>query len=425
MNDTTPMPPSSQNDKEPQSMPEWLYESIAVCTRQTSHAFARYFAVAAFGCLTLLGITDAQIAIDGRTVLPLFGISVQIWDFVWLVLAISTFLFLHFHVYLTRLHQLLKHAKEHYKDYEEKRIYPWFFLIVKWSDIDESEMTVLKTIQGVLGTLAVWLSLYYVGYLSVRIIYKMHDPISANGMTILWFLTMIFSVLAWKEIYITPLGNKKFRQWFQRPYRSGIPLILFMLLFLMPPLSDILFTVPHLRQSRTYALRAANTIMVEPPSIDAPAIPWGDFSKKHFENADFSRSVFKRADMTGVHLKGAVLVEAMFDFCTMRGADLRATHSSGARFCNADLTVSRLDSAILRAADFSYSNLMGCSFDSTDLAGALFVGAKNLTAAQLCKSKSLFEAVLDSNILSEVCRECSTLLHRRSSITLISRGTRR
>jgi len=126
-------------------------------------------------------------------------------------------------------------------------------------------------------------------------------------------------------------------------------------------------------------------------------------------------------------------------------ADLRGSNLTRTNFCNANLFMvdfrdAKLYHADLRGADLFWAKLQNANLRRADLRnasmpeaelhGALFIeadlrGVRYLTISQLCKSKSLYKAKLDPELLAIVKEKCPKLFEQPKNLVEADGGQNR
>ncbi len=109
-------------------------------------------------------------------------------------------------------------------------------------------------------------------------------------------------------------------------------------------------------------------------------------------------------------LWGADLEETDLRGAKLRDADLEEADLSDADLREADLNGAKLRSTNLQGANLEQAYLMGADLKSTDLESANLMGAMYLKAEQLCEAKTLYQAILDPELESQVKDRCPHLL---------------
>jgi len=155
-----------------------------------------------------------------------------------------------------------------------------------------------------------------------------------------------------------------------------------------------------------------------------------NFSKAALSKVNFSRSNLSEANLSETDLSGAYLNKANLRLANLTKANLNNTdfslanlketflsdaNLSGAIFFKANLEKANLSKANLNEATLFETNLKDVDFSMTDLRSA-----RNVTADQLCSSKTLYKTLLDPDIEKKIIKQCPHLLgedslHKKNS----------
>lgn len=122
-------------------------------------------------------------------------------------------------------------------------------------------------------------------------------------------------------------------------------------------------------------------------------------ARSDLEKADLRGSFLNAADLDHADLQQALLWSANLPGANLYGAKLQGAVAIGADLRGADLREARFGGTVMSDANLSGSNL-----DRADLSGAL-----ELTASQVCSSKSRRGALLDPALAAQVTSECGGL----------------
>ncbi|MEG4407187.1 pentapeptide repeat-containing protein [Microcoleus sp. MON2_D5] len=109
--------------------------------------------------------------------------------------------------------------------------------------------------------------------------------------------------------------------------------------------------------------------------LELRAVEW---SGKNLAGADFSRQVFREANLSEANLRRANLQGTDFSGAATRliDTDLREANLSNALLSYTQATRANFSNAILQEANFSNASLNGARFRGADLQGAIMIGAK-------------------------------------------------
>ena len=157
-----------------------------------------------------------------------------------------------------------------------------------------------------------------------------------------------------------------------------------------------------------YRFRVNGKITDDPYSVERGqlliALQSSNLKSTHYDriyaSADFTRSFLKDADLSESYLQRIDLRQSFLQKTNFEGADLRRSQLSGAilneailRRTNlylADLSEAQLKDADLSASDLSNADLNQANLQGARLSNANFAYVRNLTAAQLEESQSLY-----------------------------------
>lgn len=126
-------------------------------------------------------------------------------------------------------------------------------------------------------------------------------------------------------------------------------------------------------------------------------------------SASLARADLKKADLRGAYLNAtdldhADLQQALLWSAKLPGANLYGAKLQGALAIDADLRGADLREAVFTGTVMQDAKLGGANLDRADLRGAL-----QLTASQVCASKSRRGALLDDDLAAQVTAECGGL----------------
>ncbi|MBD2743478.1 pentapeptide repeat-containing protein [Coleofasciculus sp. FACHB-1120] len=108
---------------------------------------------------------------------------------------------------------------------------------------------------------------------------------------------------------------------------------------------------------------------------DLRAVQWNG---KNLAGTDFSRQIFREADLSEANLRRANLQWTDFSGAATRliDTDLRQANLTNALLSGTQATRANFSGAILRQTDLSNASLNGARFRGADLQGAILIGAK-------------------------------------------------
>lgn len=361
-------------------LPKWLSDNTVEAVRGARGSFTIYLLFVIYGILSIVGITDHQIALNEGMCLPVIKISVPIDAFFFVFPLAAILLYIHFQIYYYRLRLLSLESKETRRTDKEILLFPWFGIMRL------EKPPLLALLQRELRYLAIWISLPAVLFLNAFWIIKKHSLIHSYGLVILAIAGTLLTLPYWwgykDKRYKHKLKAKEriTRRLKRTPVTSFLLFILFFaqiyLLFIIPVAHCgwlLKYRENNVSWSRNivndrlrphFVLDLSHECLIKKPLLDYPNLYWADFKGRHFEGADISNSVLRRADLRDASLNGANLSKSILDSADLQQADL-----SGADLRETDLT-----GADLGAVIFLCSNLNG---------------VRDLTVNQLSEVKTL------------------------------------
>lgn len=116
---------------------------------------------------------------------------------------------------------------------------------------------------------------------------------------------------------------------------------------------------------------------------------------------NLEKSDMREARLTNANLEGADLQQSYLWSAKLSGANLRKAQLATAIFIDADLQNADLSGAQLNGTVLNGANLQGAILDGADLRGAL-----QLSAAQICSTKSRNGVLLDDALHAQVYAQC-------------------
>ena len=155
-------------------------------------------------------------------------------------------------------------------------------------------------------------------------------------------------------------------------------------------------------------LRGANlsyTSMLGANLVDA-RLDGASLYGSNLENASLLRGNLEKADLREAHLananmEGADLQQSYLWSAKLPGTNLRKAQLATAIFIDADLQNSDLRGAQFNGTVLNGANLQGAILDGADLRGAL-----QLSASQICSSKSRYGAFFDDSLRAQIESQC-------------------
>jgi len=131
-------------------------------------------------------------------------------------------------------------------------------------------------------------------------------------------------------------------------------------------------------------------------------------------DAQLTSASLARADLESADLRGSFLNDADLDHANLQQALLWSANLPGANLYGAKLQGAVAIDADLRGADLREAQFAGTVLSDANLSGAILDradlrGASQLTAAQVCSSKSRRGALLDPELAMQVTTQCGGL----------------
>jgi uncharacterized protein YjbI with pentapeptide repeats len=421
-----------------QQVPE-LLKNIADCSINAGRAFMVYISVCIYGAITICGISDRQLVLMQDTTLPLIGVKVPHTGFVVLFPVIVIVLFIHLQIFHLQLNRNIAALGKINPAYPQSRLYPWFL------NVSLPSNGLSGKIQQVLIRFVLWMSLPVVLLLNVIWIIRLHEAWLSHSLIAVSLLGYAVNLIFWWEhsykrhnVKLTFAKFKK-RWWVFVLWGAAFAIHVCLLFYISskefkyswkyeiwPSWSNPSHKVER-QVPRCLLLDLNNTCLVQEPSHDYSCLYWVDYHKRHFEGANLSGSVLKRANLAGAQLCDADLSRSILDLADLRGAgferaNLQGAMLKGADLCGAvlfeaDLSNSILDSANLRGTNLSKANLAGASLKGADLEYSTLQSIPGDTSlaglCPLCAARSLWGAHMDTAVLCSVRAYCDGLLNVR------------
>ena len=445
-------PKNPEQPKPEQATTEEILANIAECSKNAGRRLATYWVVLLYGVITLAGITDKDIFLNTGARLPIVNVTIPLTGF-WLVFPPIIFvLFLLFAMQIYRLEELRNALSSDVRN-EAIRFYPWF-----WS--------IGASAHGIIGWLwKCWINSAIWGILPIALSYAYVTCIGAHS-TLLriylfaWYLIGIivtFRILKQVSSLIDSKMGEPFKWSFIKRRQQGFYSIF---VFTFVGLCLVQFTPVGKKFGRS--LDVSYQILVEKPPYDHPNAYWIDLSNRNYEGANLYLTVLRRALLDGVNfskanltwaimdssrikfaimdsvvLREAHLEHSIFDSVNLSYANLRGAHLENTYFGDAHLEFADFRWAILSHSDLPWSHLENAALIETNLDSASLFGAylnqcdftkarlryvhfehaRGLTADQLKRAWTLFEArSIDEKLSHELEQCCGYLFVHPDSI---------
>jgi uncharacterized protein YjbI with pentapeptide repeats len=433
-------------------------DQIVEASHQARRTGTVYLTFVAYAILTILGLSDKQLVLNGIVRLPIVDSEVPLHSYFIVAPAVIMAMYVYFHLQLWMASSAISGDGLSPNDFS-RQYYPW---AVYYQDCPEDGA--MSWIRKAFVGLYLWWSLPTVLTLFARAIVKKHN----SGLTIYIGLLLMGSLcvlvfLRWRLREVFALRGFK---------HAGILCTLGA--FAAFDVALLLLLLPWANQGKRFGPPKDNggisanlgsflvadlrrQVLVRKPDHDYKHIFWAELSDIRLEGADLTGAVLAHADLrrsrlqraiafsidlTGADLSQANMAQAMMPNATLEGAmlstanlagailshaNLRDSYPGQANFHGAMLTAADLENAefyrsdlegadlsearlrrtnfrgsnlrrvVARDADFTDANLEGVFLDEAQLANA-----RNLTFEQLSKAKSLFNTHLPPELLSQV-----------------------
>jgi hypothetical protein len=317
-------------------------------------------------------------------------------------------IFIYLQLYLVRLQTLIGKLEQ---KYDKLLLYPWMFNIAKFPDsgfVGRVQTKVIGFIQSL--TLPLCLTILAFGFV------KKHEPFLSYVLTSMPFMGVLIVLVSHYYLLDNIKKQTLFTYYLKNRNRRFFicVLLLFQICLLVIIIPWINVGAPwynhqnqfinHIRHLVNLNLGYQNLISV--PNKDYKRIYWADFSGKHLQGANLHSTILERTDMRRVELQNAWLFDTMLEDANLNYAMLENAKLIDTDMKGADLVSAILNKSILRNADLRECDLQSAVFEQTELENVDLRGAKNITAQQLCKAKSLYKSMLDPTLLEEVNNTC-------------------
>ncbi|MFQ6113370.1 MAG: pentapeptide repeat-containing protein, partial [bacterium] len=340
-------------------------------------------AICSFALLTATTITDLQLVLNGtRLKLPIINTEVPVIPFSVSVPILGLLVFIYLHMYLAHLHELLADLPALFPDGVplRRKLYPWMMnlLIEEWqfpSTEEEWQLTRIKDksithktlMDRLIDLLAIW--------------FRFNR-----------FRSMFAILLGWA---LLPMTSFTIAYRFLARHDSTLSYILLGL----STFSVFIASLVYQRARATVKSEKVGLLRGLTPIVLSTII------------------LFAGLKVTNSGINGELPGTTQnMSFSNLANKELRRINLRKADLRGADLSNTDLHSADLFNANLKGAYLGDARLDSANLEGADLRGAKGLTAEQLYKAKTLFDAKLESTLLEQIRKEYPDLLKKiRSS----------
>jgi len=369
-----------------------------------------------FSGITLLQVEDIDFfGVNRATDLPLVGVSVPVMAFFAAGGALTTAIYVYFHLYLVQLFEALGEAEPtQYGIPLSKAVYPWMVTdaLIRWrsrlrGDDGEDKSAAPRALGG-LSTLVSFMVVWPFGWVVIGYFwwrsFPAHDvrtTLLLGAMLILALWVSLSSLVAARENLKAQTLSDQFRRW------TRWPVLCFWVLLILPVswartesypgfeytlaraklIGEIISERPSDWRNRKFAKKWFREKWCKRGGLMSPctvlSVPlnkefedeWWEERKTFLENLpgpildnrDLRRADLLEAFMAGISLRDAKLnlanlVSAQFEGAVLANSDLSGANLSSAAFENADLF-----GANLTDADLFRANMTGANFHDADL----------------------------------------------------------
>ena len=351
--------------------------------------------------------------------LPIIGTTIPIVSFYWMTPLILLALYIYFHMQLQRLWEELASLPAIFPDGKplDKKAYPWLLnglVRAHVHHLKDAHIPFFPMQKWIIILTAWWVVPITLAAFSYRYLVR-HDA-GLSGFHILLLIATVWLAIAFylnaKATLCGKTRNESLVEWQDKQWQVGAAVFIACIAFWA-----ILFFEPSLLPNAD--LREVN-------------LKGADLRGSRMEGAILFNAELQMARLENAQLQEAVLSSAQLDSAKLSHASLQKANLSEAQLQGADLTranlrKARLNSAKLQKADLSFAQLQETFLTSAQLQGATLTGAKldsailnftqlqeaNIKVEQLCRTKSLYKAALDSLLHEQVEDECPRLLLKK------------
>ena len=171
-------------------------------------------------------------------------------------------------------------------------------------------------------------------------------------------------------------------------------------------------------------LREANFIEAD---LSKANLKKANLQEANFLVANLQGANLRKANLSSANLQEASIQEAKLEGANLQKANLKKAKLQGANLQEADLRKANLKKANLKGANLQNADLQkakfhGASLQRVDFHGAILseailhevnlVGARGLTAVNICKAKTIHNAKFDPLLNQQVIAKCPRLLEK-------------
>lgn len=465
----------SQKQANHQEYAGLLTNYLAAVSKSTRRLFMAYTVFLAYCLLSVISVSDRQMALGSPLSLPLLNVEVSLTGFFVAAPVLVIMLFIYLQLNILRGERLAAYLKIQVDPANKWRLWSWPARMARIPGAEIPDKIIGMTANAFLWS-ALPLALIFIAFLFI----KKHEPVWSYVVGSMPILGTAAVLVFWRLVSSSSWRKSRARTLLRS---GGLAIImaveLFLLFFLIPwannGLSAKTVNMVSDRIRPLFCLDLSHQQLVKEPIIDHEGQNWGDFRDAHLEGAILRNAVLKRANLRGADLmharmEQAVLIKADLRYSNLAGAqlwhsDFRGADMAGvelrsayayetqlpkanlwnasligcrlyyANLEEADLTLADCEAADLwganlrnaclfqanlQDADLSSADLSSADLEEANLKGAILwntnlQGVKNLNIEQLAQARTLFQAKLDPELRKKVEEEYPHLLKKSSS----------
>lgn len=144
------------------------------------------------------------------------------------------------------------------------------------------------------------------------------------------------------------------------------------------------------------------SVNLEDSNLSQANLEGADLSRAYMRGAELKKSSLDKAHLVEADLSGSSFEDAKLRFTDLTGADLTDAKLNSADLEGASLTNAKLNGALLLGVGLRGASFTNTELNQTFLYQADLRNADGLTLDKLCGTGTLWEAKLDSEILTEI-----------------------
>jgi hypothetical protein len=379
-------------EKKP-DVPAWLLTYISELSQTARTMHTVYVGFLIYCVLTILGISDRKLALDEAVHLPIINVEVSFSGFVLVGPLVTILTYIYFQLHLQVLRRAISSARNSYGEVNEEKLYPWMITLEV-----KSEDGAVRSIQERLVKISLWWLLPLVLFLFTILTLKTHDAglilfahlMSLAGIILVCHFRVNYERPA-KDTEQLPASNVVDRSLNRfAPYLEMLSLVTTVAIAYIALWG--LMAEDNAGKSRHFYLDLSGQVLVEEHKEEYGNVYWHDFRGKHFEGADLSNSILKRANLQQSHLEGACLENTSMQGANLNGANLSNAVLNQVKFEDAHFRDAILNNMVLSSTDISKSDFTGATLFDAVLINANLCGNEKLTTAQLSEARIIFNS---------------------------------